>query len=354
MLDDNRVKIAILSTVFWSYDGISRVVENQARELAAKGYGVAIFTLAANMSPPEGVSLCVMGMPESSLAQRIYRLLFPLDLIKAIKYTPRLKGFGIIYSHQYPLSWLAYLAKKRYGARYIYYNHGIAHAGTFSGPLERLYISLITLLANWTIKRADGGISISRYMRDELKRQTGLDSEVVYNRIDKTRFHEGIDSSIVRRKYNLDSSPVALFVGRISPHKGVSLLIEAFRLVRQEVPQARLLIVGRHSLPSYSRKLDRMSDGSVIFTGDVPDEELPFYYAACDVYATATLWEGFNLPLAEAQACGKPVVAFNIGPHGEIINKEGILVPAGDIKKLADGLLKIIRRLSLLNIGSEV
>ncbi|GAF67333.1 unnamed protein product [marine sediment metagenome] len=89
-----------------------------------------------------------------------------------------------------------------------------------------------------------------------------------------------------------------------------------------------------------------MSDDSVIFTGDVPDEELPLYYAVCDIYATATLWEGFDLPVAEAQACGKPVVAFDIGPYKEIINKEGVLVYAGDVKQLADRALSIMRRLS--------
>ena len=150
-------------------------------------------------------------------------------------------------------------------------------------------------------------------------------------RIDTNRFHEGIDGSVIRDKYNLGKAPLVLYVGRISPHKGVHLLLEAFNLTRQRFPGAKLMIVGEHTFGAYSNRLRKMSDASVIFTGLVSDEELPNYYAACDLYATCTLWEGFDLPLAEAQACGKPVVAFDIGPHREVVDKRGLLVKAGDV-----------------------
>jgi len=340
------MKIAILSPVYWIYDGISRAVEAQARGFASEGHEVTIFTLAANMGPPESVSLMVMGMPGSTMLQRVYRLLFQLDFVKAIKYVPKLKSFNVIYSHQYPLNWLAYLAKKRHGVKYIYYNHGIGSPETFTSFIEQIYMKMLASVANWTIKRADDGISISRYMQSELKKQTGLDSEVIYLKADEARFQKGLDGSIIRQKYNLGDAPLLLFVGRISPHKEVHLLIEALQIIQQTIPQTKLLIVGRHTFSSYSKKLKAMSDDSVIFTGDVPDEELPFYYAACDVYTTATLWEGFDLPIAEAQACGKPVVAFDIGPHSEIIDAEGMLFSAGNIESLAKGLVKKLRQLA--------
>ena len=123
-----------------------------------------------------------------------------------------------------------------------------------------------------------------------------------------------------------------MFVGRITPYKGVDLLINAFTMVKQLIPETRLIIIGKHSLKNYSDKLRRMSDTSIIFEEDVLDEDMPLYYAACDVYATASLWEGFDLPMAEAQACGKPVVAFDIGSHQEVIKvgTQGILVPVGN------------------------
>jgi len=70
---------------------------------------------------------------------------------------------------------------------------------------------------------------------------------------------------------------------------------------------------------------------------------LPCYYAACDLYVTASLWEGFNLPIAEAQACGKRVVAFNIGSHPEVV-KNGILVEKGSTSKFAEAVIKLLSK----------
>ena len=86
-----------------------------------------------------------------------------------------------------------------------------------------------------------------------------------------------------------------------------------------------------------------MSDDSVIFTGFAPAEELPLYYAMCDIFATCSLWETFNRPLAEAQACGKPVIAFNIGPHPEVIDENGMLVETGNVEKFAEACVTKLR-----------
>lgn len=339
------MKIAHLTPTFSAFSGIDRVVYMLAREQESKGNDVIIFTLEGDMKPPENVGLRIIGMPHNPTLQRIYRLIMPLDIYRALKWLPKLKNFDVIYSHQYPMNWLAYLAKRFHKIKYIYYNYGIAPPWTFSNFIERTYMRMMSFLANWTIKRADGAISISCYLRQQLKKETGLDSEVVYPEIDTTRFYEVLSGSKIRDKYKLGADPVILYVGRISPHKGLHLLIEAFNLVKREIADAKLLIVGKHTFPGYSGKLKEIADDSVIFAGYVSDEEVPYYYAACDVYATATLWEGFNLPLAEAQACGKPVVAFNIGPHLEVV-KDGetvFLVPPRDTSALANAIIKLLK-----------
>ena len=82
-----------------------------------------------------------------------------------------------------------------------------------------------------------------------------------------------------------------------------------------------------------------MADEDIIFTGFVDDKDLPAYYAVSDVYVTASIDEGFNLPAVEAQACGKPVVAFDVGANRELIKKgKGILVPEGDVQGFTDAM----------------
>lgn len=349
------MKIAHLTPTFVAFSGIDRVVYQLAAQQRNLGDEVSIFVLANGMQPPKKVELQIMAMPQNLTLQRIYRLLMPFDIYKALKWVPKLKDFDVIYSHQYPMTWLGYLTKKFYGVRHIYYNHGIAQPGTFSNLIETTYMRILSRLTAWTVKRTDGAISISQYLQQQLSEETGLASEVVYNKIDTGRFHKGLNGSRVRDKYNLGSSPLIVYIGRISPHKGIHLLIEAFNLVKQKIPDAKLLIIGKHTFPGYSKKLRRIAGDSVIFAGYAADEELPYYYAAADVYTTATLWEGFNLPLVEAQACGRPVVAFNIGPHPEVVKdgETGFLVPSGDTAALAEAMIKLLGDAKLRQEMSE-
>jgi 1,2-diacylglycerol 3-alpha-glucosyltransferase len=340
------MKIAILCPTFFAFYGIDRVVANQASELMRQRHQVTIFTFTGEMEPPPDVRLERIGMPKGFLAQKVYFLLFPLDFIKAIKWVLRLKTYDVIYSHHHPMNWLAYLTKKFYGVKYIYYHHHFNPPQAFPNFIERTYTRLRLPLEKWTISRADAAISVSQHSRRQLKQETGLDSEVVYNRVDAQRFHSGIDGTQIRQRHNLGEAPIILFVGQTSPTKGTHLLLEAFNLVKGQIPDAKLMIVGEHPNGNYLRRLKRMSNSSVIFTGGCPDDELPCYYAACNVYATASLREGFNLPLAEAQACGKPVVAFDVGPHPEVVqNKEtGVLVPRGDLKAMAQAIIRFVSR----------
>jgi len=112
------------------------------------------------------------------------------------------------------------------------------------------------------------------------------------------------------------------------------------------IKNIKLVIVGKATFSGYFEKLKEIAgDASrdIIFAGYIPDEELQEFYSACDVYVSASLWEGFNLPLAEAQACGKPVVAFDLCSHPEVV-RDGILVKPNDTSKFAEAIVKILEK----------
>jgi len=337
------MKVAILVPNFSVADGGARVAEIQAEELAKDGNYVAIFTFDANLKP-KGADLFIMGMPKSLFWQRIYRLIFPLDIPKTVKWLPKLRNFDQVIAHLYPLTWLAYLAKRLYKVKYTFWYHGIMDPQFFPHLSERIYIRLQIFLTRLTVRNADTAVAVSKYIQKELKEYTGLDSKVVYNKVDLGKFHPGADGTEIRQKYNLGNDPVILFVGALRPVKGVHLLIKAFGLVKKEIPNAKLLILGSPDYPYYVRDLKRLSDSSVHFGGVVSPHLIAKYYAACNVYATCTLWESFNLPLVEAQASGKPVVAFDIGPHPEVIDNNGTLVETGNIEKFAKACIEKLRQ----------
>jgi len=327
------MKIAILAPTLRKQD-YDFQIKRYLKEFTKESDEITIFALDADISF-DNARLCIIGMPKNLLFQRIYRLTFPLDFIKTLMWLPKLRKFDLIISHLYPMNWLAFLSKKLYKIEYIYWYHGIPSLQYYPKLYEKFYLKLFLFLTKITVQNVDQAFAISKFAQKELKKYTGLDSKLIYCTVDKKKFNKNINGSIIRDKLSLDNNQVILNVARITPLKGAHLLIESFKIIKQKLPNVKLVIVGEHTHSYYTQKLIENSDDSVIFTGPISNEVIPLYYAMCDIYATCTVWETFNVPIAEAQACGRPVVAFNIGPHPEVIDENGILVEEGNVEEFA-------------------
>ena len=335
------MKIAILTPTFSYYSGIDRVVQQQTEEYTKKGNEVTVFALEAGIKP-KGFKLEILGMPKSLFLQRLYRLFFSLDFVKFSKAVNKLKDFNTVISHFYPMNLIASTAKRRFGVKYIYHNHGIGYSELFSNPLEKFYMKLFAYFNMLSLKNVDSAVSVSKFLRDELKKETGIKSEVAYNKID-SKYKKGIEGTKIRKKLGIkNNEKLLLFIGRLSPHKNIHTLLEIFDLVNKKMPNAKLLIVGKPTFSDYFKKLKTIANKNVIFRDFIDDDKLPYYYAACDLYVTASLWEGFNLPAAEAQACGKKVVAFDVCSHPEVV-RNGVLVKKDDVEGFAEAVIKLLR-----------
>lgn len=339
------MKIAILTPTFAPFSGIDRVVELEAEELHKKNNKVTIFTFKAAIKPKHA-SLVEIWMPKNPTLERIYRLFFFLNPFALIRYTRKLKSYDMMICHFYPMTWLSYFAKKFYKVEYLYHDAGIAFPHLFRNLTERVYLRMMKFFLKFTLRNADKAISISAFLSKELEKDTGIKSKVEHCVIDKKRFHKGIDKKKIleiRKRYDLKpKQPLFIYVGRISPHKGIDLLIKAFNIIQKSLPDSKLMIVGKHTFGAYSKELKELADENVIFTGFVDDKDLAYYYAAADVYATATLWEGFDLPIVEAAAVGTPTVAFDLCSHPEV-TKLGILVPPYDLNEFAKAAVKLVK-----------
>ncbi len=143
-----------------------------------------------------------------------------------------------------------------------------------------------------------------------------------------------------------DGRPTLLFVGRYNePRKGFRYLLRAFALVRDQFPDARLLVVGGGDPELYRDDLNRLGSQGIEFAGYVETEQLPRYYVSCDIFCTPSIkGESFGIILLEAIASGRAVVASRIPGHASVIDhgQDGWLVPPQDPVALALALVRLL------------
>jgi phosphatidyl-myo-inositol alpha-mannosyltransferase len=141
--------------------------------------------------------------------------------------------------------------------------------------------------------------------------------------------------------------PTVLFVGRFDePRKGFKYLLRAMKQVQEQIPNARLIVVGPGKAASYQNFIARIGLKNVHFVGEVSGEELPSYYAACDVFcAPSTGRESFGIILLEAMASGKPVVATRIDGYRSVTNdgEAALLARPCDSVDLGSAILSVLR-----------
>ena len=208
-------------------------------------------------------------------------------------------------------------------------------------------------------------VGCSKYIAELVSRRyPDVAARTVYNGVDTKAF--------VPRRESFDAygCPRILFVGRVSPEKGVHTLLEAFTELVRQFPAATLELVGpvgalpRESIVALSgeptvRNLQRFySAGSelygdylrrsvprdlqqqVRFLGPLSREKVVEAYARSDIVVNPSLSESFGMSLTEAAAASLPAVATNVGGMAEVVadNETGLLVPPDDPAALAGAM----------------
>lgn len=298
-----------MSAGFYGTGGFSTVMEKLADRLVETGHEVTIGALLFRHFPLKG-AYEVVTIPVGN----VLRLRRFLD------------DFDVVHNHHPITNYLAWVSRKPF----IYHYHGAPSFGR--GCLFRLsMISSIKL----TKHAFDAVIAASESGAVELKQYFDFDNvHVVYNGVDTRLFKPGLEEKFRKGK------PQFLFVGNLYEHKNVEELILAMKELIKIYPKAHLQIVGTgHAYAKLGSLVHALNiQENVSFCGFVIHDKLFSYYASCDVYVTASSCEQFPLPLVEAWACSKPVVASAIPSHLELIHNSGAGVSyrPGDIKMLVE------------------
>jgi len=206
-----------------------------------------------------------------------------------------------------------------------------------------------------SLKCADRLVAISDFLAGEA-RALGADADriwVVCNGVDTRTFAPG-DQEEARRRLGLPPDvPIVLSVGHLIRRKGLDILLDAFELVLDEMPEARLYAVGGPGSPpepGFVREVQGRAAagalaGRVELVGAISGHagtKMRDWYRAATCFVLPSRAEGMGLVLLEAMACGVPVIGARVGGIPEATGEAGLLVPPEQPAVLADAIIRLI------------
>jgi glycosyltransferase involved in cell wall biosynthesis len=198
--------------------------------------------------------------------------------------------------------------------------------------------------------------AVSNFTKLEVEKLFGIPAghiEVVYNAIDERFLHghtSAADRQLIAERYQV-TYPFLLYAGRISPHKNVVRMIEAFSALKTELekdqvyPELKLIIIGDDvsGNPDLRRTVIRSGvQNDVRFLGFVPIEVLRTFYDAAKIFVFPSLYEGFGLPPLEAMAYGTPVVTSNASSLPEVVGNAAVLVHPENVFEIMRALHRVL------------
>ena len=201
----------------------------------------------------------------------------------------------------------------------------------------------------WSTFESSRVIVTSESMRREVAEHFRLPQWKIFkvpNGVDVDKFNVDFDREAFRRKYVKGDERIILFVGRLTPQKGVRYLIMALPKILQRHPKAKLVIVGdgwlNDDLKNVASSTGRPD--KIYFTGFLPEEELVRLLLCADVLVVPSVYEPFGIVALEGMAAGVPVVASNVDGLGEIIQhgRNGVLTYPANPESIAWGVDQVL------------
>ena len=209
------------------------------------------------------------------------------------------------------------------------------------------FYSVYVPMQSFVGRRADRVITVSECSAREIERLMGVQPSrirVVYN---------GVDTDVFRSLDGLPKKSNSLiFVGNTEDRKkGIKYLLQAMKMLENECQVKLTIIDGGAPEAQYAPALMRQINlnGRVEFARRLSGDDLVRWYSAADIAVVPSMFEGFGLPAAEAMACEVPVIAFAAGALPELVadGETGLLVPPGDVTKLAAAIKKLVENKEL-------
>jgi len=347
------MKIALVSPYDFAYPGgVTNHISCLEHQLTLMGHEVKVIAPASRAVPTFGDKFIPIGKPRPiPTSGSICRITISLHLAPTIKAVLEREKFDIIHLHEPFMPMLCSAVLRFSHTTNVGTFHAFQHSvGYLSHPLSGYNFGrpISTIILKRRARKLHGKIAVSKPAMEFASKYVPGEYNIIPNGIDLAHFSPDVSpiDEFCDGKLNI------LFVARLESRKGLNYLIKAYKRVKEEFSNSRLIIVGPGTRlrRKYERQVKRNRLQDVVFVGYVAYAELPRYYKTADIFCSpATGRESFGIALLEAMAVGKPIVASNIDGYANLITDgvEGLLVPPKDEKALAQALISLMANESL-------
>lgn len=238
---------------------------------------------------------------------------------------------------------------KRLGLKHVFFTWQNV---PYKTRLQGSKLKMVEGLIQKTIANSVGAICGNTKAAEILKEYVGENFKILaapISGVNVKDFHPDISSDF-RQKYNLEEKTVLTFAGVFDERKGIPALLDSFLEAYQENKNLRLVMIGVGKLKVYIEEFVKTHhfENEITLIKWLPNEQLPGVLCASDIFAHPSEpqrgWEEqFGYSMAEASACGIPVIATRSGSIEEIIidQQSGILIEPGNSRQLKEAILKL-------------
>ena len=319
------------------FGGVESHVMGLSRNLIEMGHEVEVVTSRYSRMPEIEK---IKGIKVTRLPQWVN--MYNTPIVTAIRTFVRRSLADVVHVHSPPPfteRFAAKGAKESQKPLVVTHHCDLELKGLFGRTAVSLYQAL---LGKYPLEVADRVISTTESYATTSRSLWDIDISVVPNAVDTNRFRPENQGDFIREKFAEPNEPLALYVGRLVPHKGIGILIRALNYTKN----GKLLIVGDGPYLNWLKDLARKIgvEDRVVFAGPVSDYWLPAYYVATDVVVlpSTSRLEAFGIVGLEGMASGKPLILSDIpGVRDVISSEEGFIVEPLDPEALAKALEKV-------------
>jgi glycosyltransferase involved in cell wall biosynthesis len=349
-------------------------VNSLIKELDKKGWSVDTFTrLDSQHKKP--VSLIgknsrvirIKGCPSKYIGRKLLFDFLPQMYENFLDFIDRRNPYSLFHGHYWDGGWLAMKASEQFSIPFVENFHSIGRVRLevkekySAGANGKDIFDKRFLIEDDIVRETKAIISLSESEKFFLQNSYNAPSEkilVIPGGVDLKIFSATPKQEARKKICTDEKSFILLFVGRLEWRKGVGTLIHAAKLLRNEIPNLRVLVAGGKiygrqknvdDYKEYQRLLEiakkTETEEMISFLGSIDHNNLPSFYSASDVFVVPSYYEPFGLVALESMACKTPVIASDVGGLAAIIqnNSNGLLFEPRNPVDLKDKILQIYK-----------